>query len=100
MDLLKNFTPDTWYKLFIYAALLALITSLITEIKSININGIRLISLGCFLFGIGEWINHPLHLDERTNGILSYRDRKLCFLGVIFDSIGIIIIITGIVKFL
>lgn len=51
-----------------------------------------LIGLGCLIFGVGEWINHPIQM-KRSGGVFteSYpRNPKQSYgFGLLLDAIGV-----------
>jgi len=65
-ELLKNLALDRWYKVLIVASFALLVLSLTTPVLVIPNAALALMSLGGFLFGIGEWINHPKRVQVQT----------------------------------
>jgi hypothetical protein len=50
---------DYWYKVFVALGVAGLIASATVELHGIANSHALLLSLGLFLVGTGEWINHP-----------------------------------------
>jgi len=48
---------------------------------------------GIFLFGVGQWINHPIKQTLIPGGILTAHHRHSSFLGICFELLGGIIFV-------
>jgi hypothetical protein len=48
-----------------------------------------LIGLGLLLFGIGEWVNHPIQMKRSGGVITESYPWRLSFFGVLLDVIGV-----------
>ncbi len=103
--LLKNLKIDYWYKAVLIIGVTFLTISLTVNLKDVNNNAIQLLSLSCIFIGLGEWINHPLRTGIMTPsrnfpvaGKVSGYPRHNCLLGIFFDILGFILILTGIIK--
>jgi len=63
-----------------------------------------LIFLGMFLFGVGQWIDHPIQCGYHVDPIVSYTTtgyhRKSTFLGVCLELLGGMIFVVEIFKVL
>jgi hypothetical protein len=55
---LKNFAVDYWYKLLALVSVVVLVLGLTVPLQVPN-RPVVLIAIGGFLFGLGQWINHP-----------------------------------------
>lgn len=97
---LGNLKIDNWYKALLVIGSCVFLVSLSTEVKGIENSVVQLISLGCILFGLGEWINHPYQEIIVPGGKISGYPRKNKVGGIVFDIIGIIFVIFGVIKFL
>jgi hypothetical protein len=100
-DLLKYFTIDKWYKVFIVVGAIFFGISLAFEVKGITNFQAQLLSGGIFFIGIGEWKNHkvyksimPANAYTGGPGIITSIKREPDSLGIIFDIIGIALIVT------
>jgi hypothetical protein len=78
---------DYWYKFVAFASLIVLIV--------IDNMDIRLISLGCLLVGIGEWVNHPFVCRVVPFGTMTGYPRRPSFAGNAIIILGGIFIILG-----
>lgn len=83
------------------------IFSLFTESQNAFFSGLQQISIGFFLIGTGEWINHPLQKSvrykDKENFIfrrIHHRKRNPSGLGNLLEICGLILIFTGIATFL
>jgi len=48
---------------------------------------------GLFLFGVGQWINHPIKQTLISGGILTTHQRHAYPLGIVFEILGGIIFV-------
>lgn len=87
-NFLNGLKIDYWYKAVLVVAVGFLALSLTIEFKGVENGHVALISLGCALIGLGEWINHPLQqaimapsLDYPGWGKLSGYPRRNTLLG-------------------
>jgi hypothetical protein len=98
-DFFKNLQLDYWYKVALLASLVILVIALTTPLQVSN-HAVVLISLGGFLIGTGEWINHPL--QEVVNRYQGYKvsghPRNNKPLGILFVALGIGLLCFGIWK--
>jgi hypothetical protein len=99
---LDNLKLDTWYKALIAAGLLALLVSIATGKETFVA-----LSLGIFMIGVGEWINHPTRtafVDREdgfpSQGILTIKTRRPSLLGWTVDCLGVIFFAVGIYRLL
>ncbi|EEJ2576664.1 TPA: hypothetical protein G8R10_004955 [Salmonella enterica] len=93
-----------WYKVLIAGGFFVFLVNGTGILTAYPTAGTGLISLGCALWGAGEWINHPYQevlipgVFGRPSGKLSGYPRKASLAGIAFDVIGSALIIFGIVK--
>jgi len=89
-NFLKNLTLDYWYKMLIPICVGLFVLSLTVPLQVIPNGALMLISIGGFLIGTGEWINHPyqewVH-PSMTRKYISY-SRKTCT-GGLFLAAGL-----------
>lgn len=102
-NFLSRLEIDYWYKAVLVVAVGFLALSLTVEFKGVENAHIALISLGCALIGLGEWINHPLQqaiMPPSSSypgwGKLSGHPRRNTFLGnllliggIAIDGLGV-----------
>lgn len=101
MNVFNNLLLDEWYKPIVYLGGIILIGSLFAplQIPESNRLQILLVSLGAFLWGIGEWQNHyyqyPIFMGRGNTS------KKLMRLetssGRIFNHLGLLCIAVGLV---
>ncbi|EAA3032893.1 hypothetical protein DJ138_14470 [Salmonella enterica] len=93
-----------WYKVLIAGGFFVFLVNGTGILTAYPTAGTGLISLGCALWGVGEWINHPYQevlipgVFGRPSGKLSGYPRKVSLAGIAFDVIGGALIVFGIVK--
>jgi len=68
------------------------------ELRGIENKHALLLSLGLFLVGIGEWINHPFQTVLVPFGKLTGHPRKNSPLGIAFDIAGVALVAVAIYK--
>ena len=95
---LNNLKLDLWFKIFIAIGAFCFILSLTVDLKVATNEVISIISLGIMLFGVGEWINHPVHAEFVNGGAIEYVKRHNRPLGIIIDLVAAALFITGAVK--
>lgn len=84
MAALKDFDLEHWWKLAAAAGALIAIASAPTQFRPGMIIGI-----GILLFGIGEWINHPVRTGLGYGGVLTGYPRSNKPLGLLIAALGI-----------
>ncbi len=101
---LSNLVLDSWYKvlmvvgMFVFLLTAAGVLSVLPAVPSL------LISLGIFLFGLGEWVNHPLQTGLLSAtafhpaGIVTSYPRRFSVAGCIFDLIGLGLLGAGVYR--
>lgn len=93
-----------WYKVLIAGGFFVFLVNGTGVLTAYPTAATGLISLGCALWGVGEWINHPYQevlipgVFGRPSGKLSGYPRKVSLAGIAFDVIGGVLIVFGIVK--
>jgi len=95
---LGNLAIDYWYKALLVIGTCVLIASLSTEMKGVENCVVQLISLGGIFIGLGEWVNHPLQEVLVPRGKLTGYPRKNKAGGNALDTLGVILVIIGVVK--
>lgn len=56
---LRSLVIDSWYKALLVLSVGILVIGLTTPLQVSN-KAVVLMSFGCVLFSLGQWINHPL----------------------------------------
>jgi len=104
-ELFKNLKLDSWYKALIYIGGVLLVLSLFLDVKGITNNQLQLLAGGSFLIGIGEWKNRkvlawiePPNAYTGPAGLMQTKIRQPDLLGIIFDIIGVVLIMMGIIA--
>ncbi len=104
-DFLKGLTIDRWYKVFVYLGALAFLISLFVEVKGITNFELQILSLGFFFIGIGEWKNEkyasyikPPNAYTGPAAFMQAPIRNPDFIGIVFDVIGAVFVLSGIVH--
>ncbi|EKN3386059.1 TPA: hypothetical protein ACTR19_001324 [Yersinia enterocolitica] len=101
---LSKLALDHWYKVLIAAGSFVFVLNGTGVLEAYPTAATALISLGCVLWGIGEWINHPyqekLVLDAtgRISAKISGYRRNARLAGIVFDISGLGLIAFGIYK--
>ncbi|EBF7359405.1 hypothetical protein OFY73_004650 [Salmonella enterica] len=93
-----------WYKVLIAGGFFVFLVNGTGLLSAYPTAATGFISLGCALWGIGEWINHPYKeilipgVFGRPSGKISGYPRSASPAGVAFDIVGAVLITLGIVK--
>lgn len=95
IDSIRNFTIDRWYKLLALVSAGLLVVSLTVPLQVPN-KPVVLIALGGFLFGLGQWINHPLQEQIGGGFKISGYPRRSHPGGVITEIVGTVLAACGI----
>jgi len=100
-NILRNLKIDTWYKAFVYLGGLVLTISFFVEAKGITNTQLQLLSAGVFFVGIGEWKNRKILAYMKPSNaygpaaLFQKPIRKPDLVGILFDIIGVFLIILG-----
>lgn len=96
---------EHWYHAFVWLGILGAAGSAAVELHGIPNREAFLLSIGLFLIGVGEWMNHPLQTKIiRPNvympggGKVWGHPRKNCGLGVLLDLAGTVLAVTCLVR--
>lgn len=105
-EFFKSLKLDTWYKALVYLGGLTLILSLFIEVKGIENYQLQRLSVGVFLFGLGEWKNWKIRPwikppNAYTGGALLFQIPvwKPDIVGLILDLSGLVFLFFGIKSF-
>ncbi|KAB2910263.1 MAG: hypothetical protein F9K29_25230 [Hyphomicrobiaceae bacterium] len=92
---LDNFQITTWYKAVIAASVLVLIAALAAGRPNV-----AMVALGGFLFGIGQWINHPKRIGFAPGYKITKTSREASAPGLFLEGVGILLIAWGAYRLL
>lgn len=106
-DFLESMKIDAWYMVFVYLGGLFLIGSIFFPIQWITNKQLILVSSGMLFVGLGEWKNHkyyywnkPPNAYTGSATLIQTKTRKVDLVGVIFDIIGIFLIILAFIDWI
>ena len=100
----RKFIFDNWYKSFYYIGAVLILIWIYSEIRGTPILPLQSFGFGFAMLGFGEWHNHK-HIipikslgskpdsPDRAAQIIRLPDT----LGVVFDCIGVLLLILGLV---
>src|ERR1044072_5956234 len=88
---LSGLKIDHWWHAFTVLGAAGIIASMTIKSNVVSNRDALLLSLGFFLFGVGQWINHPL--QTRLEGSLKFTGyhRSPYPLGLVLEFLGCII---------
>lgn len=95
MQVLSSLAIDAWYKLVIWLGVAVLLLGLSVRLQVPNRAAIAL-GLGAVIFGIGQWINHPLQTRVDPHGIATSYNRQPRLGGVLTEVAGAAIAALGV----
>ena len=93
---LDKLALDYWYKVLMVAGFAVFLLAGAGYLHALPTKPTLLISLGVFLFGLGEWCNHPLQEQLGIGYKITGHPRNASFSGLVFDLIGLALIGAGI----
>lgn len=102
---LSKLALDYWYQVLMVVGIVIFLLTGAGLLKAFPTMPTALVALGTFWLGIGEWINHPLQTILKAadasfpGGVLTGHPRNPKPLGLVFDLLGIVLIIFGGYKF-
>ncbi len=94
-DWLKALDLGRWWKVAIAVGVVIAVTAVAAKDRPS-----LLIGLGMIAGGFGEWMNHPMEMEPRAGGMLTTFERKNRALGLIFDILGLLLIVIGLFSLL
>lgn len=97
---LSNLKLDQWYHIAMVVGLGVFIATAVGALKVLPATATLLISLGVFLIGWGEFINHPHRVGFVPGWQIETTSRSPGCLGLFLDLIGCALIIVGVWKLL
>lgn len=105
-DILKNLPLNEWYMPLAAVSGVLVVVSIVTPLQITEITNfqILLISLGTFIYALGEWQNHKYHYGTMyTMHDIKLKPKELwrspTTTGRIFNKIGFAIIVLGVLHF-
>ena len=96
---LSNLKIDRWYKILPVIGAVTLVLSLTVEMKVSDNLTVLVASIGVILFGIGEWINHPLQVRMVGAYKITSYNRVNTFWGNLWSMFGVGLIIYAVYTF-
>ncbi len=99
MQSLKRLVGNHWYKVVAISSAPPFLLALSLPLNPSN-RAIAMIAAGIFLFGVGEWINHPPRTLYAFDHFVASQPRIASFGGVLMDLLGLYLLIWGIVMLL
>ena len=101
---LSGLKIEHWWQAFTVTGVVGMVACFAVRFDFIPQRDAFLIFLGMFLFGVGQWINHPIQCGYYDDGRISYTTkgyhRKSMFLGVCLELLGGMIFVIEIFKVL
>lgn len=85
---LSGLKIDHWWHAFTVVGACGMVASLAVKDGVISQREAFLLFLSFFLFGVGQWINHPMQKTLIPGAILTSYDRHPKILGLIFEVFG------------
>jgi hypothetical protein len=101
---LSRLALDAWYKVIIVVGTFIILLNGAGLLPKYPIKETLMIGLGCIIWGIAEWINHPMHetVHPKQYGFPSHVTIDRCWRpsipGLILDAVGLGLIIFSFVK--
>jgi hypothetical protein len=99
MQAVKRFVASHWYKATVVLSAPPFLLALTLPLNMGN-RAIAMIAAGIFLFGIGEWINHPPATQYAFDHRTSHQPRVASFGGILMDLLGLYLLMWGLVMML
>lgn len=88
---LSSLKIDHWWHAFTATGAAGFIAAIAVEPKSIPQRDLILLSLSLLLFGVGQWINHPIQQSIHPRGICTGYPRRTHLLGFLLEILGCVI---------
>lgn len=101
---LSKLALDVWYKVLLVIGTFVVLLNGANLLPNYPVRETFIIGLGCIIFGIGEWINHPMHqsIQPAKFGIPSHtitdKSWRPSPAGILLDIAGIGLIAYGFIK--
>jgi hypothetical protein len=95
---LSGLKIDHWWHAFTVVGTAGMIATLAVKTEIIAKRDAFLLLPGLFLFGVGQWINHPLQTTIAGSYKITGYHRRTCPLGLCLECIGCAIIVGEIVR--
>jgi hypothetical protein len=99
---MAEFKMEHWWHAFTVTGAGGMIASLAVKFDFIPQRDAFCLFLGMFLFGIGQWINHPvqanIHFDPRATFTSTGHPRHCTFFGVCLELLGGLIFVVEVFR--
>ncbi len=89
-DPLARLKIEHWWHAFTVLGAAGIVASLAFDPKVISQKDALLFCFGLFLFGVGQWINHPRSQRVVPGFIVTSHHRQPSFMGVAFEVFGFV----------
>lgn len=94
---------NQWYKALIAFGAVGCVAALAFPFVGVPNRAVFILALGCFFFGLGEWVNHPLSTGIRAPGgygppLITGYPRRAKVGGIALDSLGISLMAVGLYQ--
>lgn len=97
---LSKLALDTWYKVLIVIGTFVILLNGANLLPNYPLRETFIIGLGCIIFGIAEWMNHPMHeiIKPARYGVPTHtitdKGWKPSLIGLLLDVFGIGLIVS------
>lgn len=99
-DMFSGLKLEHWWHAFTVVGGAGLVAATAATIKGLPQRDAILLCLGLFLFGIGQWINHPV--EERVNPMLQLKitayHRRPGKLGRTLEAVAVVLFSVAVVR--
>jgi hypothetical protein len=99
MQKVRQLVVNHWYKAITITSAPPFLLALSLPLNISN-RAIAMIAAGIFLFGVGEWINHPPPMQYAFDYQMSRQPRVASFGGILMDLLGLYLLMWGMVMLL
>ncbi len=94
-ELLKGLAIDNWYKALLVVSGGVMILALTVPLQVPNAS-VLLISAGCFVHCLGQWINHPYQERIGVGFKITSRNRQVSLGGFLLEAAGVLLACAGV----
>jgi hypothetical protein len=97
-DPLSRLRIEHWWHAFTALGAAGTVAALAFDPNVISQKDALLFSFGLFLFGIGQWINHPRSQSVIPGFIVTSHHRQPSFVGAAFEIFGFVAICSSLYR--
>jgi hypothetical protein len=98
-DFFSGLKIENWWHAVTIVGGCGVVASSAIPVGDLPRQDVLLFFFGILLFGIGQWINHPIQQRIIPQGIITGYYRNPSKLGVFFEIVGSLLIIAQCVRF-